>query len=91
VATEISGPHVGAMFGLMNSMGAIGAIGSPVFLGYLSDYLKAAGAVGRMQWDPGFYAYAGLMLLAAGCWLAIDPYRSLVSDEEPVETEVDRA
>jgi ACS family glucarate transporter-like MFS transporter len=86
VATEISGPHVGAMFGLMNSMGAIGAIGSPIFLGYLSDYLKSAGAVGRMQWDPGFYAYAGLMLLAAVCWLAINPNRSLVEDEAPGET-----
>ncbi|MGE0607838.1 MAG: MFS transporter [Pirellulales bacterium] len=83
VATEISGPHVGAMFGLMNSMGAVGAVGSPIFLGALSDYLKAAGAVGRMQWDPGFYVYAGLMGLAAVFWLAIDPYRSLVSDEEP--------
>jgi MFS family permease len=83
VATEISGPHVGAMFGLMNSMGAVGAIGSPIFLGALSDYLKRAGAAGRMQWDPGFYAYAGLMLLAALCWLAINPNRSLVADDEP--------
>lgn len=81
VVTAISGQHVGAMFGLMNSMGAVGAIGSPVLLGFLSDYLKRAGAVGRMQWDPGFYVYAGMMLLAALCWTAIDPERSIVADD----------
>ncbi len=53
------------------------------FSGALSDYLKAAGGRGPHAVDPGFYAYAGLMGLAALCWLAIDPYRSLVSDEEP--------
>ncbi len=82
VVTEISGKHVGAMFGLMNSMGAVGSVGSPILLGSLSDYLKASGAVGRMQWDPGFYVYAGLMLLAAFCWTMINPERSLVADHE---------
>ena len=80
VVTDISGKHVGAMFGLMNSMGGIGAISSPIFLGALTDHLKAQGAEGRMQWDPGFYVYAGLMVVGALCWTMIDSERSIVED-----------
>lgn len=80
VVTDISGKHVGSMFGLMNSMGGIGAISSPIFLGWLTDHLRKQGAVGRMQWDPGFYVYVGLMVIGALCWTMINPERSIVDE-----------
>src|SRR5206468_9253827 len=50
--TEISGRHLGALFGLMNSMGVPGAFGSQVFYGSYADWMKAHGYDGRAQWDP---------------------------------------
>src|SRR5262249_17241318 len=60
VASEITGKHVGALFGLMNSVGAIGAFLSNVFPGALADWLGARGYVGRAQWDPAFYINSGM-------------------------------
>lgn len=79
VVTDISGAHVGALFGLMNSLGAVGAITSPIFMGYYVDHLKRTGAVGRAQWDPAFYTYAGIMFLACVLWMFVNPARSLVT------------
>ena len=73
MVSEVSGPHLGAMFGLLNSVGVIGAYTSPVFLGYLVDHLHKLGYVGRQQWDPAFYVYGGLLLIGAIGWLFVDP------------------
>ncbi len=79
--TKISGQHVGALFGLMNSMGIIGGIASQLFLGALADWLKDQGFSGRDQWDPGIYAYVAVMLTAMILWLFVDPRKSLVERE----------
>lgn len=76
--TQISGRHVGAMFGLMNSMGVIGAIASQLFLGSLADWLGARGYSGRDQWDPGFYVYAAVMVTGSVLWLFVQPQKSIV-------------
>jgi MFS family permease len=78
--TQISGKHVGAMFGLMNSLGAIGGALSPVLLGFLVRELGEQGYTRRDQWDPGFYVYVGLMLLAGVLWFFVRPTRSVVED-----------
>jgi MFS family permease len=78
VVTAISGRHLGALFGLMNSLGVPGAIGSQLFFGSFADFRRAHGYYGRDQWDPGFYVYAGALLLGAVGWLFIDPARSAV-------------
>ncbi|HEX7446019.1 MAG TPA: MFS transporter [Pirellulales bacterium] len=75
--SEISGPHVGAMFGLMNSLGVPGAFASSALLGAFADYLGRLGFVGRGQWDPAFYIYAAALGLAAVCWLGVDADRSI--------------
>lgn len=72
VVTEISGPHVGALFGLMNSLGVPGAVASQLFLGAFVDLLESYGRLGRAQWDPAFYIYAGVLLIGATCWLFVD-------------------
>jgi MFS family permease len=82
VVIEISGRHLGALFGLMNSMGVPGAFLSPIFLGTFADYRKAEGFYGRDQWDPAFFLYAGLLVVGASCWLLVDPTKSAV---EPAE------
>jgi hypothetical protein len=78
VVADLSGRHLGALFGFMNSLGVIGAFCSQVFLGHFVDRLKALGYVGRAQWDPAFYIYGGLLLLGAVGWLLVNTERSLV-------------
>ena len=42
------------------------------------DYLSELGYVGREQWDPAFYVYAGLLLIGACAWLFVNPEKSVV-------------
>jgi ACS family glucarate transporter-like MFS transporter len=73
IVTDISGRHVGALFGLMNSMGVPGAFASQVFIGAFADWRGSQGYKGRDQWDPGFYVYVCVLLVGATGWLFIDP------------------
>jgi MFS family permease len=72
---DISGPHLGALFGLMNSLGAVGAIASQLFLGRFADWRRDLGFEGRDQWDPAFYIYAAILFVGAFGWLWIDTTR----------------
>jgi len=74
-ATEVSGRHVGALFGLMNMIGNVGGIVSPAFLGWYVESMKTAGRVGRDRWDPGFWTYVGVSLVGMILWAAVDPRR----------------
>jgi MFS family permease len=67
-AIEVSGRHVGALFGLMNGLGVFGAMGSQFFFGAFADWRAGQGYGGRAQWDPAFGVYVGVLLLAALCW-----------------------
>ncbi|HLQ45958.1 MAG TPA: MFS transporter, partial [Planctomycetaceae bacterium] len=80
--TDISGRHLGALCGLMYSLGGLGAIASQLFVGRFADWMKARGHTGRAQWDPMFSVYAVVLLVAACGWLFIDSRRSI---EEPAE------
>jgi sugar phosphate permease len=66
----ISGKHVGALFGLMNSAGVVGAMGSQYLVGALADWLGAQGLSGRAQWDPIFYINMGVLVTAGLFWAA---------------------
>ena len=67
-AIEVSGKHVGALFGLLNSMGVVGALASQWFVGAFSDWQRDRGYTGREQWDPIFEVYVGVLLLGALTW-----------------------
>lgn len=82
ITGEISGKHLGALFGLMNSMGVPGAYISTAFLGRFAEMMGGRGHVGRGQWDPAFYIYAGVLLLGACCYLKVDCRRSAVKPAE---------
>lgn len=71
VTTGISGKHVGALFGLMNSMGVFGAMTSQYLVGAIADYLGEQGFTGRAQWDPIFYINMGVLIAAGTIWSMI--------------------
>ncbi len=78
VATAIGGRHLGALFGLMNSMGVVGAMGAQYFLGAFADWRFELGHRGRPQWDPAMFFYGSVLLVGACLWLKVDSSRSAV-------------
>jgi ACS family glucarate transporter-like MFS transporter len=87
-ATQVSGVHLGALFGLMNMIGALGAICSQLFLGSFADMMKAWGYTGRGQWDPGFFVYVAVALIGMTLWSLIDPMKT-VEENGGAEAELD--
>lgn len=81
-ATQVSGVHLGALFGLMNMIGALGAICSQLFLGSFADMMKGWGYTGRGQWDPGFFVYVVVALVGMTLWALIDPMKTV--EDKPV-------
>jgi MFS family permease len=77
VVTDITGKHLGTLFGLLNATGLLGALASQTLLGRFADWRKDLGYLGRDQWDPAFYLYAALLLLASIAWLGIDALRNV--------------
>jgi MFS transporter, ACS family, glucarate transporter len=78
---ELSGKHLGALFGLLNGLGAFGAMASQYFFGAYSQWREELGYSGRAQYDPAFYVYVGVLALAALCWLGVDTSRPIAGDE----------
>jgi MFS family permease len=74
-AIHISGRHVGALFGLMNMLGGIGALSSQYLVGGFKDWRKSLGYEGRLQWDPVFNVYVTMLIVGSVCWFL---YRSHV-------------
>jgi len=66
----ISGKHVGALFGLMNSVGVFGAMSSQYLVGAMADWLGKQGYSGRDQWDPIFYINLGVLFVAGLLWFS---------------------
>ena len=75
--SDLSGRHIGALFGLMNSLGGFGGMGSQYFAGSFATWMYDRGYRGRAQWDPMFYVYAGVLCICALTWLFIDARRSV--------------
>jgi MFS family permease len=78
VTTDITGKHLAALFGLMNSMGIPGAFSSPYFLGWFVRWRGEHDYTGREQWDPAFYVNVVVLLIGAVCWLLVDARKSVV-------------
>ena len=83
-AIEVSGKHIGLLFGLMNGMGCVGAISSQYFFGALADWRAAKGFEGRDQWDPAIYVVVVGLLLGGVVWLFVDSSRPVDADEPRV-------
>jgi sugar phosphate permease len=78
VAGEISGRHLGALFGLMNGVGVVGGMSSQFFFGWFADWRGAQGYTGRAQWDPAFWVVAAVLFVGACAFLLMDPTKSAV-------------
>jgi ACS family glucarate transporter-like MFS transporter len=85
-AFDLSGKHTGAIFGLLNGVGVIGAMGSQGFFGAFADWRRSLGFEGREQWDPAFYASIGLLLTAAFLWQFIRHRPALGEPHKSAET-----
>ncbi len=85
-ATQISGRHIGALFGLMNSVGVFGALSSQYLVGAIADFLGKQGFSGRAQWDPIFYIDSVVLLVAAVLWSTFIsvPVEPAAESEEPL-------
>jgi sugar phosphate permease len=70
-AIAVSGRHVGALFGLMNSFGVLGAMSSQYLVGALADWREVRGYTGRARWDPGFHVDLVVLLCAGLAWLVL--------------------
>jgi sugar phosphate permease len=70
VCLEIGGRHAGVVSGTMNMFGNFGGALSPVVVGFTLEQLNS--------WTPSLLSIAVCYLLAAGCWMLIDP-------EQPIE------
>ena len=64
------GRHVAAVFGVINSMGALGGAVSQLLFGSLP----------RTNWDQAFYVASGLLLLGALCWSQVDARRVIFKE-----------
>ncbi len=81
---EVTGRHVGSVFGLLNgAAGLLGAVTSLVLFGRFADWRKAQGFTGRDQFDPFFLIAAGVLCVAALCWWFVDPAKKLEPDGPP--------
>jgi len=87
-ATQVSGRHLGALFGLMNMMGGVGRMLSQLFVGSFADWRKSLGYTGRAQWDPSLYLYVVIALLGMILWALVNPQKT-VDDKLPKGAVVD--
>ena len=87
-ATQVSGRHLGAIFGLMNMMGGLGRILSHQFVGPFADWRGSLGYSGRTQWDPSLYLYVVIALVGMVLWALINPEKT-VDDKVPKGAGVD--
>ena len=76
-ATQVSGRHLGALFGMMNMLGAVGGIFSQIFFGRFADWMKGLGYTGRAQWDPAFTFMWSLRLIGMVLWSLINPEKTV--------------
>ena len=69
--TDMGGRATATMFGLVNTVGAIGGFAAGPCLGYLKQYFG---------WEGLFYGVAAMCVVAALTWLFIDCTKRLVED-----------
>jgi MFS family permease len=81
-ATQVSGRHLGALFGMMNMIGGVGRLASQFFIGSFTDWRKSLGYTGRAQWDPALYAYVAVALIGMAIWSFINPEKTVESPPE---------
>jgi MFS family permease len=75
VATEMGGVHAGVVSGAMNMFGNLGGALSPVVVGICLERWDS--------WQAPLFSVAAFYLLAAFCWLLVDPAQRIAIVETP--------
>lgn len=70
--TDMAGPSGGAVFGVVNAVGSVGAFLAGPLMGRVIDH---------HGWPALFYGVAAVYLCGAACWLAVDCTKVLVEEE----------
>jgi hypothetical protein len=78
VVAEVSGPHGAALFGLMNSLGGLGAMSAPLAVGWVVESAEMRGLPPIEAWAPVFFGGAAVLAAGVICWLFVDAERSVV-------------
>ena len=74
LTADIAGPSSGSVSGFMNTGNQIGA----AITASLTPWIAV-----RYGWTASFLAAAVLCFVGAGCWLVVNPERSLVVTDAP--------
>jgi nitrate/nitrite transporter NarK len=72
---DIGRRYSGTVAGLMNSIGNLGQVVTPPLVVKLA---LVAGHAGHPSWKMTLYYYAAMYLVAAVCWLFVDPRKPIV-------------
>ena len=80
VVAEISGRHGASMWGLMNSLGGLGLMGSTLLAGWFIDMRERQGYAPLECWNPVFDGVAIGLAVGGLCWLFVDATRSIVGE-----------
>jgi cyanate permease len=64
-AVDVGGHHAGVTAGVMNTVGQVGGILSPLVLAYLVDATN--------NWNLPLLVLAGIYAIAGIAWLAVNP------------------
>lgn len=75
---DISGKHTGIVTGIMNMSGNIGDAACAWGLGHLFNYIQDK----HGNWDLVLYVFVLIYAIGAGCWLFLNPNRSVVTRSE---------
>lgn len=77
---DICGKRSAVIFGIMNSIGAVGAWLSPKVFGYLFNFVKTNNA----DWNYVLYLLAAVNFAGALSWIFLNPNRPIVAEDEVV-------
>ena len=72
---EVGGKFAGSLSGSMNMMGNIGGALAPMLVPIVLNWAHG-------DWNANFYTFAAVYIVAALCWLWIDPVTPLESIKE---------
>jgi MFS family permease len=81
VCTDVGGRSAGALSGLMNMVGGIGAVISPILLPHAEEWLRQQQLSHRVCWRILLAGLAVSWFLGALSWLFIDAGKPLVTDK----------
>ena len=74
VCIDVGGNHAGAVSGLMNCVGQIGAFFLAIIFGKIVDATH--------DFNAPLFVIAGLLCLGSLCWLFVDPTKKLILDDK---------